>query len=183
MSASLCPRLAGRREPSKHPATVRIKPNWRSPLLGRLLPAPLLALASVTGHAADRLQTGDRRDKGVSEEPTTAGLERWRWRRDIRDCRFRRCRVTLTADVRNGSGTVEALGSVAQTTFRIRESIRRWDWCTLDEGTSGCTFLMGGTRQAIHIEFRFEPRHSDGVRRVGLRQHHKLEYYTCRKLS
>ena len=74
--------------------------------------------------------------------------------------------MTLTADLRNGTGTVSLAGTVERTEFRIQGIERRWDWCLADDGTFECAFIVTPDGRARYVSFAGSAPDSDGTKRA-----------------
>ena len=88
-------------------------------------------------------------------EDATAGLERWKCGSYFDGCGFLAtdC-VTLTANVRNGTGDVEFDGFAERTRFRIQGIERRWDWCLADDFNYHCAFVISVNGTGRYYNFR-----------------------------
>ena len=98
--------------------------------------------------------------------PRADPLERWACGDYVDGCGFGGCPVVLTADLHNGSGTVEFAGTVEQTRFEIRGLGRRWDWCLQDDGNFGCAFVLDTDGDGSYYDFTQVMPDTDGTART-----------------
>ena len=112
-------------------------------MAGHLTRASMVALWLMAGCAS----------VGVDDAMEAGGVEGWGCGDYFDGCGFRGCPVTLTADFREGSGTVTFAGTVNTTTFAVVGLVRRWDWCAQADGTWGCAFVIDTDGDGKYYDF------------------------------
>ena len=86
---------------------------------------------------------------------TTPGVERWICGDYFDDCGlFSTDCVTLTANLRDGTGEVKFSGFVERTEFRIDGIERRWNWCMADDYSYNCAFIISVDGTGSYYNFR-----------------------------
>ena len=113
-------------------------------------------------------------------EGPVVGLERWKCGDRFDGCDFlgTACHVTLTADLRNGTGTVKIAGTdmAERTMFRIQGIERRWDWCLADDFSYDCAFVISPDGDARYFYFASSAPDPDGTTRVK-----PSDFFKCTK--
>ena len=124
-------------------------------------PGAVLALTLATGCAPI--------DYRPPIEGAASGLERWNCGDYFDGCGGflgAECHVTLTADLRNGTGTVSFDNVVEPTMFQIEGIERRWNWCLGDDGGFDCSFLISPNGRARYYNFAVSEPDPDGMSRA-----------------
>ena len=113
----------------------------------RLWPAIIIELALAAGCATVEHTT-------PTEEPT-AELEQWKCGDYFDGCGFLAtdC-ITLTANLRNGTGEVKFSDYVERTQFQVEGIERRWDWCLAADSTYDCAFVISVDGTGRYYNFR-----------------------------
>ena len=113
----------------------------------QLRPAIIIALAFAAGCATveDATPTLD----------ATAEIEQWKCGDYTDGCGFLStdC-VTLTANLRNGTGEVKFSRFVDHTRFQVQGIERRWDWCLTDDDSYDCAFVVSVNGTGRYYNFR-----------------------------
>lgn len=113
----------------------------------QFLPAILMVLALVAGCAPV--------DATRPNEDSKAGLERWDCGDYFDGCGlFTTDCVTLTADLRNGTGEVKFGEFVESAWFEVQGLERRWNWCLNADGFYDCAFVISVDGRGRYFNFR-----------------------------
>ena len=133
----------------------------------RFLPALTTVVALVAGCVPidDTKLTVNAKDE--VEQNAKAGVEQWRCGDYVGGCGFLStdC-VTLTANLRDGTGEVSFGAFVGRTEFHIQGIERRWDWCPEHDGSFGCAFVISPDGRGRYFNFAASLPDPDGVRRA-----------------
>ena len=83
------------------------------------------------------------------------GIEQWKCGDRFDGCGFLAtdC-VTLTANLREGTGEVKFGEILEDTKFQILGLERRWDWCLKDDGYYDCAFVISVDGRVRYYNFR-----------------------------
>ena len=85
----------------------------------------------------------------------TPGVERWICGDYFDGCGlFSTDCVTLTANLRNGTGEVKFSDFIERTEFRIDGIERRWNWCIADDYSYNCAFIISVDGTGRYYNFR-----------------------------